>query len=343
MSTETASITFYSITQCGFYSWGGDTPLFGTTSQLLTEIEAWSKGKELQQTKLYEPKGDLLPVYLLDITQHGNDWLVTIWNQVPSTEKGVASVMGSSKVGDANVVMNQVAKGSIPGFATYFWFLPNTEVFASVRFRHLITAQKAMQEYMESFLEFASSHAVLERQEGPHIDAILMGYKEDPAGSEQPSLKIYPKFRAELVKKPGKHEHILKNIEQISRVERSMQLRLDKKEDLSMFQAILRFTNMHNPVNPPKQMRFNYRLATGVTKDEVQAIIDSWNAGAEKQWDDYGFVFRGSNSIHWLSHSLAREDVDLNIERTNDEVVEPVSLLEALHANKTDLLSKAKG
>lgn len=343
MSTETASITFYSITQCGFYSWRGKSPLFGSTSKLLTEIAAWSKDKELQQTKLYEPKGDLLPVYLLDITQHGNDWLVTMWNQVPSTEKGVASVMGSSKVGDADVVMNPVAKGSIPGFATYFWFLPNTESFASVRFSHLITAQKAMQEYMESFLEFASSHAVLERQEGPDLEVVLLGYKENPAGSELPSLKIYPKFRTELVKNPGKHEYILKNIGQISRVERSMQLRLDQKEDLSMFQTILRFTHMHNPVNPPKQMRFKYRLATGVTKDEVQAIIDSWNEGAEKQWDDYGFVLRGSSSIHWLSHSLARKDVALNIGRVNDEVVEPVSLLVALHANKTELLSVAKG
>lgn len=342
MPIETASLTFYAINQCGFYTWGGDEPQFGNTHELLAELQEWSEGKELQQTKLYEPTGDLLPVYLLDIRPYENAWLVTVWNQVPAAGKNIASVMGQSRVGNADVVMNKIVEGSIPGFATYFWFIPEHNIFASARFSHLITAQKAMQVYMESFLEFASSHAIVERMDGQELGLNVIGYRADPAAPDEALPKVSPRFRTRLIKHPGKHEYILRNFDRISRVERSMLLRLNKASDLEMWQKLIRFTNMHKPAQQPEKMRLKYRLTTEVTEQDVRAMIDSWNEGAEKQWDDYGFVFRGSSDIHWLSHSLARKEFDLEVNRMNDEVVEPESLLKALHAIKPELLRMAQ-
>ncbi|MFO7127347.1 hypothetical protein P3E14_32305, partial [Pseudomonas aeruginosa] len=66
-----------------------------------------------------------------------------------------------SQVGNTEVVLKEIPEGGIPGFATYFWFLPERNVFASIKFQHLITGQKPMQEYMESYLTLYSSHAVL--------------------------------------------------------------------------------------------------------------------------------------------------------------------------------------
>lgn len=108
MALETANITFYQINQCGYFAHGEDVPAFGNTPSLLKEVAEWSKGKTLIETKLNEPVGDVLPTYLFDIQEFGGAWLLTIWNEVPSTKQNVASVMATSAVGKADVVMNEI-------------------------------------------------------------------------------------------------------------------------------------------------------------------------------------------------------------------------------------------
>ena len=71
-------------------------------------------------------------------------------------------------------------------------------------------------------------------------------------------------------------------------------------------------------------------------------MIQDWKEGTEREWDDYGFVFRGSSDIHWLSHSLARVEQELDVERDNDEVVNSMSLLNALHPVKARLMEMAR-
>lgn len=341
MALETTNITFYQIKQCGYFAFGEDAPAFGNTLSLLKEVAEWSKGKTLIETKLNEPVGEILPTYLLDIQEFGEAWLLTIWNEVPSTRQNVASVMATSAVGKADVVMNEIKKGSIPGFATYFWLHPDKGVFASLRFQHLVTAQKAMQEYLESFLELAASHVVSTAQVQEVAELEILGYRKDPSDENSEVQRLYPKFRTQMVRRPGKHAMILKNSDRITRVERSTLLKLDRPEDLDTWQHFLRWTKIHQPQQRPDRMRIRYRLTTPVSHQDVESMIEAWNQGAEKQWDDYGFVFRGSADIHWLSHSLARSEQDLDVDRDNDEVVNGLSILKALHPMKATLLQTA--
>ena len=341
MALETANITFYRITQCGFFAFGEGAPEFGSTEELLKELKEWSEGKTLIETKLHEPVGDILPTYLLDIQEHAGTWLLTMWNQVPSTKQNVASVMAESSVGKADVVMNSIKKGSIPGFATYFWFHPGQNLFATLRFQHLVTAQKAMQVYLESFLELASSHVVSTGLLG-ETGIEVKGYQETQGDEASEVRRLYPRFRTQMVRSPGKHDLILKNFDRITRVERNTLLRLDRPEDIDAWQQFLRWTNISQPQQRPDRMRIKYRLTTCVTLADVTAMIDDWNQDAEKEWDDYGFVFKGSTDIHWLSHSLARIEQDLEISRDNDEVVNSDSLLKALHPIRASLLKTAQ-
>lgn len=57
--------------------------------RLLTDLHFWSTDKSIENTKLYEPQADsdYLGTYLFNINRSGDYWLVTIWNEVPSTKR----------------------------------------------------------------------------------------------------------------------------------------------------------------------------------------------------------------------------------------------------------------
>lgn len=337
MPIEKAKVTFYRVPQCGFYLRGEDNPSFGTLQSMLTDLQAWSRGKQLAATKTFEVAdgADFLPVYLMDITSDVDSFVITIWNQTPATEGKVAAAIGTSNVGDAEVVMNDVPVGGIPGFATYFWFVPGANVFASVRFQHLVTGQKPMQLYMESFQEAFSRHVAWTDPQ-PGVDIEVAGYVANPGDVVQ---DLSPRFRTQLLRKPGLHDFILNNADKVRKVLRKTTLKLDRPEQLSSWQQFLGWTHMREPQIRPDQVKVQYELPAAVSRPDVEAMIGDWNAGHEREWDDYGFKMQGSaQTPYWLSHSLARKEFDLDVRRNSLEVVNSDSLLLALNQNRAELM-----
>lgn len=338
MPVEKAKITFYRASQCGYYPRGElDEAAFGNMQGMLADLANWCNGKQLATTKTYEAAegADFLPVYLMDITPGATSWVVTMWNQTPATEGKVAAAIGTSNVGAPEVVMNDVPKDGIPGFATYFWFIPQQNVFASIRFQHLITGQKPMQLYMESFLQSFSKHvAWTDPEDGADIE--IAGYIRQPG---VPPQDLNPRFRTQLFKKPGAHELLLNNAATIRKVLRKTTLELNRPEQLARWQQFLQWTTLREPQHRPDQVKVQYELPAEVSRDDVEAMIADWNAGHDRQWDDYGFKLKGAaQHIHWLSHSLARSEFDLDVERNSLEVVNPGSLLKALTDHQAEIL-----
>ncbi len=336
MAIEKAKITFYRIDQAGFYQRGQDEPSFGNAAEMLAELHRWSQGKQLAETKTYEPAqdSDLLPVYLMGIEPAADSHLVTMWNQTPSVEGNFAAAMGNSQVGNTEVVLKEIPEGGIPGFATYFWFLPELGVFASIKFQHLITGQKPMQEYMESYLGLYSSHVVLTDPEDG-VDIELVGYRQRPGA---PVQDLSPRFRTSLLKKPGDHELLIEQADQIRKVHRKTTLHLDREPDLDFWQRALQVAHLRQAEVLPDDVRIKYELKVQLDGEQVGEIIDSWLAGHDREWDDYGFQMRGEQSPRWLSHSIARDEFDLDVTRDNLEVVNARSLLEALRGRRQAIL-----
>lgn len=337
MPVEKAKITFYEVEQCGYFHRGEPAAAFGGVQGMLSDLAEWSSGKQLAATKVYEPAdgSDLMPAYLMDITEGDGGWLVTIWNQTPATEGKVAAAVGTSSVGAATVLMNDIPPGGIPGFATYFWFIPSKGVFASIRFQHLVTGQKPMQHYMESFLESASKHVVW-TDPADGVDIQLAGYRENPAA---PVQDLSPRFRTRLFRKSGLHEMLVRNVDRVRKVLRKTTLKLERGEQLDRWQRVMAWTHIRVPQNRPDMVKLQYELAANLGKEDIEAMIASWSAGHDREWDDYGFKLKGESSkVHWLSYSIARKEFDLNVKRNSLEVVNPQSLLKALHGSRAEIL-----
>lgn len=339
MSTEQSSITFYKITECGYFARGDESVAFGSISELLEDLRDWSAGKKLIETKVSEVEESDTQgnTYLFDIKEKDGTWLVTTWNETPSVEGNVVSVQGDSNVGDATIHMNPIAEGSIPGYATYFWLIPSRRVFASIRFHHPQTAQKPFSAYLEKFLETHGRHVVV-GEPNEESDYPIVGYAED--ANDDPA-HYYPRFRTELVRNPGQKQFMLDNIDKITKVIRKEVLDLTHTDRLSFWQKMLRQAGLSAPPVLPIKPRISFELPFKPTAADINNLFQEWDDGGENKWDDFGIKLTGDNEIHWVSHTLARKRFDLTIERDNAEIVNSQSLIDALLARKQHILALA--
>lgn len=342
---EDAKITFFEIKSCGYYSPGPKTKLqFGDIASTLADLHSWSSGKDIGQTKTFEPspEHDSLPVYLYDIRSHKMDWLLTVWNQTPATDNKVASVMANGRVGSASVKMNVVAPGSIPGFATYFWFIPERNVFANLRFQHNTVGHAPMRSYLRGFLERSSQHVVYDTApQAAGVDLGILGYRKSHSDPIQGGVQ--PRFNSQPFKKPGEMRFISSNYRNISKVKRRITLELHNQEDLELWQKFWRKLKGSPASARDYPIAIEYNIKSSISSDELKDIFEAFTKEIESDstptWDDYGFQLRGETATRWLSSAYARDKLELNISRENDEVVTADSLLLELSRNRNKILS----
>lgn len=342
MPLETAHLGFFKITRCGYYKGRSPTPAFGSSLDMLADLELWARGKQLAQTQTFQrvmnANGDtLLPVFLYDIKRRGNEWLLVLWNQVPSTNSQVASVMANGSVGQAQIHMNNVVAGSIPGFATYFWFLPDRNVFANIRFQHAIGGHAALQTYIRSYLDRFSSHVDLDTTTGTSpFDMNINGYRASPT---DPVENFSPRYKSFVFTKPGEHELLIQQAHRITKVLRRTYLELQTPEDLDVWQKLWRKLHQQQTVTTDT-VSLQYEMKSSLSREAVQDIIQANDAdSSESTWDDIGFQLSGESSPRWLNKSYARDKFDLDIARQNAELVNLDSLFDALTQRRTAILS----
>lgn len=351
--SEKAKITFFSINKCGYYSVGRKGALeqqFGGLAATLSQIQRWARGStpvQLAQTQTYaQTEGsDLLPAFLFDVAENEGEWLMVLWNQTPAMENSVASVKPDELVGKASVIENAIAKGSLPGFPSYYWFQPRHNRMAGVRLAEYAVAGHAqLQAYMTGFLTRTSMHAVT-RNSG-HLNAPglvtegleVLGYRDKQ--DDGPRQDVNPMFRSSLMRLPGDVEYILARHAKIRRVINRTILGLGNRgEDLALWQNMWRKFGLgqRNAVSEKKEpVKVEYAISTELTKAQVQAMVDAHEQGISS-WEDIGFQMQGEQNPRWLGKSYARGDVELSVKRDAASVVSAAPLLQALQAQRSEI------
>ena len=336
---EQVKVSLYKIASCGYYPRGNHThPQFGAMGDILRDIQRWGVDKRLAHTKTFDPLdgGNHLPVYLVDATRHDAAWLLTLWNESHNTEGTITSINGQAAVGNADVSETEVEEGHIPGHATYFWFLPDEGLMASVRFQHLTTGVSGMNKYMRCFVQRFTSFAVLgEPDEGGQ--RAIVGYPPDQTTA--PS-HYSARFKTEVFVKPGPLDKILANAANIRKMERRAKLDLAIRTEKNFFQKLLEGVHLATHHTGQHEAKIKYEVeVNGLEEGEVREIISQWRE--EDQDDsDYGFVLRGDQNTHWLGKEFVRETFELEVERDNAELVRPQSLLHELARHRAQLLGR---
>ena len=337
---EQVKIQFYRISKCGYYKYGAEAPEFGGIADILDQLNTWVKGegKALSETSTYEihDAEDLYKTYCFDIKRnnHTGDYVLVTWNETPTNEGRVVTVNGEQPVGDAEVNFTDLPEGSIPGYATYFWFIPEINVYASIRFHHsLLIGKSNLEKYLSEYCAKFTSYVITEENDD---GADISGYAIE--GEEPQNLN--PEFKSFLYRKPGQIEAIRNAHDLITKVIRKNKLVPQIALHRSVWQRLLEGVGLANNENEfTEDVKIKYEFPFTPSIQEFNAMVEKWEDEHETKWDDIGFKLSGDPQIRWLSHSIAKSDYELDVVRDNDEIVDAQSLLNALSQMRNVILS----
>lgn len=335
---ETAKITFYSVDRCGLYAFDCDEPIFGDLNSILNQLLLWAKrdGKSFAETCTYaiEESEDVARTYCYDIIKNNDngDFLLVTWNETPSYEGKVAAVRASSKVGEAQVEFTKLPEDSIPGYATYFWFVPSKSVFATITLQHKFNGKRGLDKYIKEFISKFSDYVVL--GDSNDSDFPILGYSEN---HDDLPRHLYSRFKTSILRKPGNISYIVQQRTNVTKLVRHNKLSLHIAANLELWQLLLNNLGLKQKKTIDHDINLSYSFQLSPSETELHDIIQSWEQDHESKWDDVGFVMRGAENPIWLSNSLARDDFDLDVKRVNDEAVDPQSLLAEI-TKKRDLM-----
>lgn len=338
ITPENIKITFFRVDRCGYYTNGPKSHFaFGDITEILTSLSVWGKGKQLFQTQTFQSpaKSAQLPVFLYKISEFDDEWILVLWNQVPATDNKVASVQSTGIVGNAAVHMNNVATGTIPGFATYFWFIPSKNVFANIRFQHPTIAHHSLRTYLKSFIERHSIFTVY-KNNPQTADVELLGYRHSHSS---PIQHLSPRFYSEPFRKPGQTDMLRINAKHITKIIRKTTLDMLDQEDLAFWQEAWRKIQGKEKSSPTQPVSMVYEIPTeSLSSDEINDIISNAEHDSSS-WDDVGFMLKGDPNPHWLSKSFARDTFLMNVKRENQEILDLDHLHKELKSRQKQILS----
>jgi hypothetical protein len=274
-----------------------------------------------------------LPVYVFGIQPAGNDWLLATWNTVPNADGKVASLARNSRVGRPPTVHdNPVVEGSIPGFPTYFWFLPEHNVFATLRFENPITAARPMMGYVKQFLKTESGFVVKDQEDG------IVGYRD--LNGDGDHTKAHVKVTANVRTKPGEVARLRRERPNIRTVIRDSYLIQRVQRDRNWFQRVSqRVRDSEQGSELTHDTKVHIAMSYTPTEEELEQMIET-ELGTERptEFDDLGFKLAGSGETIWINSAMSRNTVNLNLPIPANGVVPVRDLAAVLTARRREFL-----
>lgn len=340
-----ATITFYQIDKCGLYDRTNNQLVCLGIKEMLQDLSTWAIGKELIDTDVQKKDSTFEEnTYLADIQSSVDSTIIVTWNQVPYTEAGVLSLPTKAKVGEIrNADENPLEEGSIPGYPTYFWFIPSSNVFATICFNTTVNGRAGMENYIRNFMTYFSSNVVAEFDEETNTKCVE-GYKLD---INDENGKIYshpPLFKSKLYPKSQKLDLLKKRAFEVKKIIKKAKLTYHNKISSSWYQNIMSFIGLSQsePLSTEKfTIKTEISVNGGMTEKEVQKLYNDWCKDKLKDSIDYGLSI--GDKWFWFSKSIARDEFELDIYFNPQNSFENISkLLSELDKKRNKILSIMK-
>lgn len=228
---ETANLNFYEIINCGYYERGSELFRYGDIQTLLANLNNWVENRSFDLTKTYDSDDyrNTMPTYCFDLIKNNNgNYLLTTWNETPTDQGNVASVNRNSNVGEYDVDITEVDEDYVIGYPTYFWILPEQEIFATIRFNNPLNGHPNLKKFFTNFLSKYSRFVVINEDSDEDTHEIL-GYRNN--NENAPSIEhLVPKFHSIPMRESGSLKFLLNNSQRIYKVLRKNKLSHQRRE-----------------------------------------------------------------------------------------------------------------
>lgn len=342
-----ARINFYQIKRCGVYGRSkNNIPVstqFLNVVDLLNNLNQWAIGKQLSQTDVFKnPQNNGHCTYLADIQQNTDSAILVMWNQVPYTDAGVLSLPNNSMVGSIQqAYANTIRANSIPGYPTYFWFIPSKNIFATICFSTIVNGRSAMENYLKQFMRQYSKYVVKELDENTQ-KLEVKGYSKDPSNPQERVYKSQPIFYSQLYPLPQGLDVLKSRAPEIKKITKKATSEYRNKISKALFQKALEMFKGINRTPSATDIftvKTEVSILNGLSEQEVQSLYDEWENDVNSLHSlDYGFTIDGEQ--FWFSRAAAKCEGELALSFTEQNSFGNITaLLSELESKKGSILS----
>lgn len=219
---------------------------------------------------------------------------------------------------------------AIPGFPSYFWFVPEKNVFATIRFNHSVQGKKNLDCFLNGFLANKSPYRVI------NGDDAVIGYSTNGQPTGQ-SARIYSKFHSLGRKQEELEVELLTNLHRIRRIIKRETLQYTVEDDRKTLERV--FSGLLGNTPTFNQARtITHELQFEPTEQQLRQIIINY---AELNEADairnVGFIYNNGKRVMLNGTSVAFS-AEINASREDNQIVTPQALLAAITSQRQDLL-----
>tara|TARA_R110000765_G_scaffold418819_2_gene522593 strand:- start:2975 stop:4081 length:1107 start_codon:yes stop_codon:yes gene_type:complete len=193
-------VTFFELDGCGFYptskSKRTNTPLGFDLKETLDGIIGWVEGRSFQDTLPVDisPESDKQAILFKSYCKNKEtgDYLFVFWQCMNENDGKVGAVVSDSTVGDSSDDTVNIAsdehngKKLTPGHPMYFWFIPEFNVFASIKFGHSTVSTDDVASYIRAAVRqriLSKFRKVIMEKDEHGVDKVKQVFFRDEGGN----------------------------------------------------------------------------------------------------------------------------------------------------------------
>ncbi|WP_139044305.1 hypothetical protein [Marinobacterium stanieri] len=321
----------YDVTRCGLYIGRKPEPTHLPIGPLLKEIKQWAidSEKPIIETSTYTKNHRTEESYCLDMVSSNGQYLLALWNKVPHSKSGVGMINGSKAASSAKVSHTKIGNGDIPGYPTFFWFLPSSNKMIAIKIESPALGISQLREYIKGYLYSFCSYRVINNIDGKITEGFA-DFPRPPSGKDERvvNLKLHPSISIVAKSVPGKQDEFLARYDQVTKLVKDIYVYNSLSDNnATMLERVRSFFN-DLPASRKKKARV--QMPVSLSKTDMQGFIDEYNNNDHSQEHDVGFIFSGSQHIDWLSGSQQKIKELLDIHWIAEGQPDLKKLLESL-------------
>ncbi len=336
----TAKVKFFDINKCGYYKYGSKKPDLSGITDTLLKLKVWaSDGREFINTLTYKAAKDedIRNTYFCGLASERQfgDHLLTLWAEVPNDNGVIYGMPPLAKPGTVDMLTTgfDVDK-AIPGFPCYFWFLPQENAFASIKFEHSLMGKGNLDNYLNGFLANKSPYRVFDE------DDTVVGFSPDGKENDD-SAKLNPKFYAVGMKYDEIQAELITNINRITKILKREKITYLAPDDRKLIERVFSSLLKNTPAST-QERTILHEMDFKPTEAELKGIIKSYNKlESSSPIRNVGFKYSDGKAV-WLSGANVTFDIELNVRRKDNHIINPERLLSAIIKRRVEFINKMK-
>ncbi|WP_052879099.1 hypothetical protein [Vibrio coralliirubri] len=335
-------VRFFKVNKCGYYSHGSRSPQLSSIEDALIKLADWARdGREFVNTTTYgaNPNRDLYNTYFNDWAKNEltGDHVLVLWNEVPNDNGVIYGKNPLEHPGSTNMLTTGFSdENVIPGLPSYFWFIPEHNAFATLKFQHSYNGKGNLDAYLNGFLRNKSPYRVF----NPEGSDQVIGYSLNGTVTDD-SDKIRPSFQAVGMKNTTLEHDLLRNIRRITKLIKKEELSYLNPDNRQLHERVFDYVFSGLTSDTPefgRQTRLiTHELQYQPSETELRQIVRNFNESDDNSLKNVGFQYNDGTRV-MLSGTSITNDTRLSVRRSDDQSISAELLLETIVRERANLL-----